>query len=193
MGGVVHYHTQKAKTNNPWKGKLLQRYASANEGVNLYFDHQWGGNKWGYYQAINLQHFGNLSMGKNRLHGYQQWGKEAHITKGNEQLGTSYEQVDLVQKLRYNINKRLSINMNIQLSSTTDINRFDQLNDISDGLVNSNNGIMDHKSASAIGTEYQNKTALFDSFNNTLSFQRLVESRNSKNQTNNLFNDRKPF
>ena len=23
--------------------KLLQRYTSANEGVNLYFDHQWGG------------------------------------------------------------------------------------------------------------------------------------------------------
>ena len=42
LGGVVHYHTQKVKTNNPWKGKLLQRYNSANEGVNLYFDHQWG-------------------------------------------------------------------------------------------------------------------------------------------------------
>lgn len=182
LGGVVHYHTQKAKTNNPWKGKFLQRYASANEGVNLYFDHQWGGNKWGYYQAINLQHFGNLSMGKNRLHGYQQWGKEAHITKGNEQLGTSYEQVDLVQKLRYNINKRLSINMNVQLSSTNDINRFDQLNDISDGLVKFEQWYYgpQKRALVAIGTEYQNKTALFDSFNNTLSFQRLVESRNSK-------------
>ena len=31
LGGVVHYHTQKVKTNNVWKGKLLQRYTSANE------------------------------------------------------------------------------------------------------------------------------------------------------------------
>ena len=182
MGGVVHYHTQKVKTNNVWKGKLLQRYTSANEGVNLYFDHQWGGEKWGYYQAINLQHFGNLKMGESRRHGYQQWGKEEHITDGNEQLHTAYDQVDFVQKLRYNVNQKLSINMNAQLSSSTNINRFDQLNDLNDGGVKFEQWYYgpQRRALVAVGVEHQNKTTLFDSFNNTLSLQGVVESRNSK-------------
>ena len=182
LGGVVHYHTKNAKTNNQWKGKLLQRYASANSGVSLYFDHQWGGKKWGFYQAINLQRFGNLKMGNNRIHGYQQWGKESHITENNEQLRTAYDQIDLVQKVRYNISRKLSVSSNIQLSSTTNINRFDQLNDIKNGAVKFEEWYYgpQKRALLAIGAEYQGKTKLFDSFNNTLSFQKVLESRNNK-------------
>lgn len=181
LGGVVHYHTKKAKANKKWKANLLQRYSSANGGVNLYFDHQWGGKKWGYYQAINLQRFGNLKMGKNRKHGYEQWGKEAHITEDDEQLLTAYDQIDYVQKLRYNANQHLSFNINFQLSSTTNINRFDQLNDVNENGVKFEQWYYgpQKRALIAVGAQHQNKTMLFDRFNNTFSVQRVLESRNS--------------
>jgi hemoglobin/transferrin/lactoferrin receptor protein len=95
---------------------------------------KWGSKKWGFFQAINLNRFGNLKMGGNRLHGYDDWAAEEHIVDGKEQLKTAYDQADFIQKIRYNANQYLSFKMNLQLSTSTNINRFDQLNDIKDGL-----------------------------------------------------------
>ena len=72
-------------------------------------------------------------MGKNRYHGYQNWGREHHIVEDNEQLRTAYDQVDFMQKIRLNVSKFLSYKFNLQASSTTNLNRFDQLNDLSGG------------------------------------------------------------
>ena len=101
-------------------------------------------------------------MGESRRHGYQQWGKEEHITDGNEQLHTAYDQVDFVQKLRYNVNQKLSINMNAQLSSSTNINRFDQLNDLNDDGVKFEQWYYgpQRRALVAIGVEHQNKTTI---------------------------------
>ena len=72
-------------------------------------------------------------MGEQRYHGYTDWGKEAHIIDDNEQLRTAYDQVDFIQKIRLDVNEYLSYKMNLQVSSTTNLNRFDQLNDFSNG------------------------------------------------------------
>ncbi len=188
LGGVVHYHTKQAHTKQAWNANLLQRYSSANEGVSLYFDHQWGGEKWGYYQAINLQRFGNLKMGKNRYHGYDLWGKEPHITNDNEQLKTAYDQIDFVQKIRIKAHRDLSLKLNFQLSSSTNINRFDQLNDVNENGVKFEQWYYgpQQRALFAFGAEYRKKTKLFDSFNNTFSIQRVLESRNSKKPTQRL-------
>ena len=73
-------------------------------------------------------------MGANRFHGYENWGREAHITEGDVQLKTAYNQVDLIQKFRYDGTKNWSHLFNFQYSSTTNLDRFDKLNDQSAGL-----------------------------------------------------------
>ena len=85
-------------------------------------------------------------MGKNRYHGYENWGREQHIVEDNEQLRTAYDQVDFMQKIRLNVSKFLSYKLNLQASSTTNLNRFDQLNDLSGGQPKFEECTMVHKS-----------------------------------------------
>tara|TARA_B100001059_G_scaffold92805_2_gene91901 strand:+ start:514 stop:2628 length:2115 start_codon:yes stop_codon:yes gene_type:complete len=182
LGGVVHYHTKSPKKGQLWKANLLQRYTSANNGVNLYFDQSWSKGKWGFLQAINLNRFGNLKMGAQRNHGYENWGNEEHITNGKEQLITAYDQVDFIQKIRFDASQHLSYKLNLQLSSTTNLNRFDQLNDLSGGTPKYTEWYYgpQKRLLLSLGTEHQKKTVFYDSFNNTLSYQQLEESRNSQ-------------
>ena len=182
LGGVVHYHTKSPKKGQHWKANLLQRYTSANNGVNLYFDQSWSKGKWGFLQAINLNRFGNLKMGAQRNHGYENWGNEEHITNGKEQLRTAYDQVDFIQKIRFDASQDLSYKLNLQLSSTTNLNRFDQLNDLSGGTPKYTEWYYgpQKRLLLSLGTEHQKKTVFYDSFNNTLSYQQLEESRNSQ-------------
>jgi hemoglobin/transferrin/lactoferrin receptor protein len=182
LGGVVHYHTKSPKKGQLWKANLLQRYTSANNGVNLYFDQSWSKGKWGFLQAINLNRFGNLKMGAQRNHGYENWGNEEHITNGKEQLRTAYDQVDFIQKIRFDASQHLSYKLNLQLSSTTNLNRFDQLNDLSGGTPKYTEWYYgpQKRLLLSLGTEHQKKTVFYDSFNNTLSYQQLKESRNSQ-------------
>ncbi len=182
LGGVVHYHTKSPKKGQLWKANLLQRYTSANNGVNLYFDQSWSKGKWGFLQAINLNRFGNLKMGAQRNHGYENWGNEEHITNGKEQLITAYDQVDFIQKIRFDASQLLSYKLNLQLSSTTNLNRFDQLNDLSGGTPKYTEWYYgpQKRLLLSLGTEHQKKTVFYDSFNNTLSYQQLEESRNSQ-------------
>ena len=182
LGGVVHFHTKSPKKGQKWKANLLQRYTSANSGVNLYYDQSWTNGKWGFLQAISLNRFGNLKMGKQRFHDYENWGAEEHITNGNEQLRTAYDQIDFIQKIRLDANQYLSYKMNIQLSNTTNLNRFDQLNDITNGEPKFEEWYYgpQKRLLVSIGSEHQKKNWLYDSFNNTVSYQQLQESRNSK-------------
>ena len=133
IGGVIHYHTKFPKGGLPNKSTLLHRYSSVNNGINLYYDNLWSKGRFSFLHALSLSRFGNLKMGKNRYHGYENWGREQHIVEDNEQLRTAYDQVDFMQKIRLNVSKFLSYKLNLQASSTTNLNRFDQLNDLSGG------------------------------------------------------------
>jgi hemoglobin/transferrin/lactoferrin receptor protein len=182
LGGVVHYHTKSPQSGQAWKANLLQRYSAVNNGINLYYDHSWSKGKWSFLQGINLNRFGNLKMGEQRYHGYTDWGKEAHIVDDNEQLRTAYDQVDFIQKIRLDAREYLSFKMNLQVSSTTNLNRFDQLNDFSNGQPKFEEWYYgpQKRLLLGLGTEHQKKNFFYDSFNNTISYQQLEESRNSQ-------------
>ena len=80
--------------------------------------------------SLSYKKFGNLTMGANRLHGYDNWGIEEFATEKNIQLFGSYSQIDLNQKTHFQLNEKSEILINNQFSTSTNINRFDKLNDI---------------------------------------------------------------
>ena len=182
LGGVVHYHTKSPQKGQLWKANLLQRYSSVNSAATLYYDHSWSKGDWSFLQGISLNRFGNLKMGKQRYHGYANWGKETHIVDNNEQLKTGYDQIDFIQKIRLDAFKYLSFKINLQVSSTTNLNRFDQLNDLSNGQPKFAQWYYgpQKRLLLGLGSEHQKKNFFYDSFNNTISYQRLEESRNSQ-------------
>jgi hemoglobin/transferrin/lactoferrin receptor protein len=78
LGGVIHYYTRKPHTSdkNNVTGDLMARYATVNNeftingGIELQFK------KIASFTAVSYSQFGDLKMGKNRKHGFDNWGKQ---------------------------------------------------------------------------------------------------------------------
>jgi hemoglobin/transferrin/lactoferrin receptor protein len=188
LGGVIHIHSKSPSYNQEKKTNFSQKYSSANQGVSLHIDHSWSKKNWSYLSAITINKFGNLKMGANRLHGYQDWGRQTHITQGKTQLKTDYNQIDWIQKFRYDGTKNWSHLINLQYSSTTNLDRFDKLNDLSGGIPKFEQWYYgpQKRLLSAVASQYNQKHLLFDEFNNHVSFQIFHESRHSKKFGENL-------
>jgi len=182
LGGVIHIHSKSPKLGQESQTNFNQKFSSVNQGVNLHIDHSWSKNNWSYLSALTLNKYGNVKMGGNRLHGYTGWGKEAHITDGKTQLNTAYNQVDWIQKIRYDGAKNWSHLFNLQYSSTTNLDRFDKLNDVSAGIPKFEKWYYgpQKRFLSSVSSQYNKKHKLFDEFNNVSSFQLFEESRHSK-------------
>lgn len=188
LGGVIHIHSKSPSYNQENKTNFSQKYSSANQGVSLHIDHSWSKKNWSYLSAITVNKFGNLKMGANRIHGYQDWGRQTHITQGKTQLKTDYNQIDWIQKFRYDGTKNWSHLINLQYSSTTNLDRFDKLNDLSGGIPKFEQWYYgpQKRLLSAVASQYNQKHLLFDEFNNHASFQIFQESRHSKKFGENL-------
>jgi len=149
LGGTVHFKTKKPiLSQSPEKitqVNMMGRVASASEERTFHVDLMLGTKKWGFLSSITHADFGDLRMGKNRRHGYEDWGKipiYAAQEEGvdvirkngnyNIQRFTGYSQLDLLQKVIYKASDRAQLSVNLQYSNSTDIPRFDRLNDIQD-------------------------------------------------------------
>lgn len=182
LGGVIHLHSKTPTVGQATSAQLHQTFSSVNNGVGSHFDLGWSKGKWAFLHGASVNHYGNLHMGKNRWHGYADWGQEAHITNGTEQLHTAYQQADFLQKIRYDVNDRLSHLLNIQYSTSTDLPRFDKLNDVKDGVgkyVEWKYGPQ-KRFLSNLSTQYNAQKLLFDEAHFSVSFQKLEESRASQ-------------
>lgn len=196
LGGVIHYYTKNPFTHLDStfqiNGALTSSYSSGNNGLTSHADVSLSKNKWGSLSSISYSSFGDIQMGKNRLHGYNDWGIVNHKryssngvdsmlvnTDTNTQLNTSYNQLDLLQKVVYKANKNLTFTLNTQYSTSSNINRYDQLAKYSGE---------DFKFAewyygpqkrflSAITTSIDKKNSWFDNASIIASFQDIEESR----------------
>ena len=145
MGGVIHYYTKTPilKDSEKIKSSFSSNYSSANQAVSNNFTTNYSKENWGSLTSISISKFGDIKMGKNRSHGYESWGLTPLYSKNsrysfypepsvnndqNIQKNTGYSQVDLFQKFLFKVGETNLLNINIQFSESSDIDRFDQLN-----------------------------------------------------------------
>ena len=84
-------------------------------------------------------------MGKNRQHGFQNWGlvneyssnsnslyfkSPSKNTNPNIQKKSGYSQVDFLQKIVFTLPKEKQLLINLQFSNSSNIPRFDKLNEM---------------------------------------------------------------
>ncbi|NOR28948.1 MAG: TonB-dependent receptor plug domain-containing protein [Lutibacter sp.] len=146
LGGVVHYYTKTPKvttTNvNQVNTSLYSRFSSVNNEFTTEGNIELRNKKWASYTSISYSEFGNLKMGKNRTHGFEDWGKvfdystntntfytENSVTNSNvnTQENTDYNQTDVLQKITIPLSKKTELLFNFQYSTSSNINRFDNL------------------------------------------------------------------
>ena len=173
-------HTKKPTPNQATKRHYVQKISTVNKGVTTHFDLSWSKKKWSFLHGLSVQKHGNIKMGNNRLHGYEDWGREAHITQGTIQLNTSYKQADFIQKVRYDANEYWSFLMNTQFSTTTNIPRFDKLNDQTDEGT-AKFAIWEYgpqkRFLNALSIQHQKERRLLNDLNINVAVQNLEESR----------------
>jgi hemoglobin/transferrin/lactoferrin receptor protein len=148
LGGVVHYYTRDPRMGTDSTTHLnihaYAQYASAMNGLSGHLDFSAGKKRWASLTSITYKDLGDTRIGRRRNPTLGDWGKvmnyvgqvngvDSTMVNGNQliQLNTGYSQLDILQKIRYTPSKYVDWILNLQYSTSSDIDRIDKLNDYS--------------------------------------------------------------
>lgn len=152
LGGVIHYYTKTPKISEKEdiKSNFFSRFSSVNNEITTNASAELSFPKWASFTSVTYSDFGDLKMGKNRSHGFNDWGKVFEYSENtnsfysasptinsdpNLQRNTGYRQTDILQKFYVPLNKKTDLKLNIQYSTSSDVPRFDRLTEISSGTL----------------------------------------------------------
>lgn len=144
LGGVIHYYTKSPKLSEKKeiKSSLFSRFSTVNQEITTNVSAEVSSSNWASFTSVSYTDFGDLKMGKNRAHGFANWGKvdfysenkNGNYTKNptknsneNIQRNTGFNQVDVLQKLYVPLSKNTDFRLNMQYSTSSNIPRFDKL------------------------------------------------------------------
>jgi len=150
LGGVIHYYTKtpKISTINEVNSSIYSRYSSVNNEFTTEGNIEFRNKKWASYTSISHSEFGDLKIGKNRTHGFDDWGKVFDYSTNNNtfysptsvvnpdsniQKNTGYKQTDILQKIAIPLSNKSDVVFNFQYSESSNIDRFDNLATYSGG------------------------------------------------------------
>ncbi|MEY3426544.1 MAG: hypothetical protein RL679_1902 [Bacteroidota bacterium] len=150
LGGVMSFSTKNPilSTNSKTKVKAnaYTRYMSVVSGYAAHADVSVGRKKFGSLTSFTYSNFGDLRQGANRNpsvgnFGSRPWyvqqfnGKDSMVVNAdtNLQIGSGYAQYDVLQKFLYQQNEKVKHTVNLQYSSSTNIDRYDRLTQLSAG------------------------------------------------------------
>ncbi len=152
LGGVVHFYTKTPKINNSklFSGNSTTRFSSANNEFTQSFGGEFSFKKWASFTSFTISDFGDIRMGKNRKHGYDNWGlvpfysdndnlifNTTPVANSNShvQKNTGYRQFDALQKINIQTSKKSNLLINFQASESSNIPRFDRLTELKNGTL----------------------------------------------------------
>ncbi len=146
LGGVIYFHTKKpvlkTEGGNAASGSAFLRYATAADEMTGNLSLNLASKKFALFTSISYSDFNDLKAGENTNDDYPSFGLRPYFseTKNNVdelvknedktiQVSSGYTQYDVMEKLLFQQNDRLSHMINIQYSTSTDIPRYDRLTD----------------------------------------------------------------
>lgn len=152
LGGVIHYYTKipKLSENTVVNTSFFNRFSSVNNEITTNASVEISSKKWGSFTSVSYSDFGDLKAGKNRSHGFEDWGKVFEYSQNtddffsatatvnsdpNLQRNTGYNQTDLLQKFFIPLSEKVDLKLNFQYSTSSDIPRFDRLDEKSGGTL----------------------------------------------------------
>jgi hemoglobin/transferrin/lactoferrin receptor protein len=144
LGGAVAMTTKNAKfldqAHNKFTGGVNTRYSSVNEEKSVAFNLNYATSKFASLTFFSFNDFGDLKMGRERNHNGDYFGERPNYVStigGVDQLnvnsdkytqvGSAYKQYNFMQKFGYKTNSGYLHGLNLQYSTTSDINRYDRL------------------------------------------------------------------
>lgn len=150
LGGVIDFHTKtpEVRAAQDFSLSTAFRTATATEETATHFDASVSGKRLAWIGSLTKTSFGDVRMGKNRLHGDDDWGlipEYVQTIDGRDtvlqnpdpsiDVNSGYSQYDLAQKLVWQASDSVNVLLNVQYSTTTDVPRSDQLTDYRNGRL----------------------------------------------------------
>ena len=198
IGGVMNFYTKKAKLSNDSNPNIQininSRYSSASNEKMYHIDFNYGLEKIAFLSSFSKSDFDDLTMG---IHGPSDYLRPNYVTqnsvgddvlvtnsKPRVQRNTGYSQTNFMQKVLYEPNEDLSIDIGIHFSKTGNIPRYDRLirTNENEGLYYSEwyYGPQEWLLINSQLTFIPKETKFYDELKFGSSFQRFSESRNSR-------------
>jgi hemoglobin/transferrin/lactoferrin receptor protein len=206
IGGVMDFHTRQARLSIDEKinvgGNALLRYSSANQENTAHVDINLGLKKWAFLTSVTYSDYDNLKQGSNGPDDYLRPDYMVHengadVVNVNDdprvQLPSGYNQLNLMQKVRFRPSVNWDFNYAFHQSNTSRYDRYDRLilkndqgNFVSAEWYYGPQEWMMH----SLQANYLTPTALFDAARLTLAYQDYGESRHNRNNNSANRNNR---
>ena len=198
LGGTVAMTTKKAKflseTNKKISGGINTRYGSVNEEKSVALNLNYATNNFASLTMFSFNDFGDLRMGKKKNHNGDFFGERPYYVEnvnGVDQLiandnvylqkVTGYQQYNFLEKLAYKTASGYEHGLNLQFSTSSNINRYDRLTETtSTGLKHAEWYYGPQKRILAVYS-VEKKKALFNSdLKVNAAYQNVTESRHNR-------------
>ena len=203
IGGVMDFHTLKPKTTTDsarkmsLTGSAFGRYSSANTEKTGHFDFNIGLKKWAFLTSVTYSDYDDLRTG---TYGNNYFlrpsyvetvdGKDSMFVNNDStlQVGSGFSQLNLMQKILFQPNKKFEIEYAFHYSATSNAPRYDRLY-----LDANTNGVLDNAEwyygpqkwmMNRLGIISTKKTKVYDQFRISFSMQNYEESRHDRRFNN---------
>jgi hemoglobin/transferrin/lactoferrin receptor protein len=213
LGGVLHFYTKNPLLNSTATkkvivaGNAMVRYSTANNENTGHFDFNVGGKKVASLTAITFSKFDDLRKGYQNNPAYGGFGdrinysvrnynqtKDTTLKNANPdiQKSSGYSQFDILEKILFQQNEKINHVLNIQLSNTTDIPRYDRLTDVSGTNLKWAEWYYGPQMRNMIAYEFNAKKmfVLANEVKAGLNYQMIEESRNQRRYNSANFDKR---
>jgi hemoglobin/transferrin/lactoferrin receptor protein len=213
LGGVIHFHTKNPLLNLSSSkkasvaGNAMIRYSTANNENTGHVDFNIGGKKLAALTSITYNKFDDLRKGYQNNPAYTGFGdrdmflvrnynnqKDTTIKNSNPdiQKSSGYSQYDILEKVLFKQNDKISHLLNIQMSNSTDIPRYDRLTDASGANLKWAEWYYGPQMRNLIAYEFNAKRLFLfaDEIKAGLNYQMVKESRNQRRFNNANFDER---
>ncbi|MEO5673009.1 MAG: TonB-dependent receptor [Chitinophagales bacterium] len=201
LGGVIHFHTRKPQLSSVAgksyvNGNYGLRYSSADREKNGHLNFNIGGTKLASLTSVTYSDFDDLVQGKNLndiadstwLRPYYVEhisGKDSLIANENiyKQVQSGYSQYDILQKFLFRQNDHVRHLLNLQLSNSSDVPRYDRLTDPDVATVLRNAEWYygpQFRTLASYELDIENVSGFFTEYRAGINFQSIEESRHQR-------------
>ncbi len=197
IGGVMSFYTKKPQPSYSdslfFKANVAGRYSTANNERTGHLDVNFGLKKWAFLSSVSYTDFDDLRMGS---HGPNEYlrpeyietinGEDIMVENDNPlvQKPTGYNQINLLQKVRYEPSENYSYDFGVYYTTTSEYSRYDRLIRYRGDNLRSaewNYGPQRWFMTNLQVTKLSSSSNLYDKINASVAYQNFQESRIDRN------------
>ncbi|MBO0939179.1 TonB-dependent receptor [Fibrella sp. HMF5335] len=198
LGGVLYFQTRNPDLSaggTTFRPNAYVRAASATGERTAHVDLSIGTRRLGFLTGVTAASYGDVLQGANRSAAYPNFGKLLQYVDNasapdqivvnpdpNRQVGTAYQQLDLLQKVLFQPAEGIRHTLNVQYSTTGNVPRYDRLSEVTAGRPSYADWY--YGPEKRLLTAYQlavtRPTTAYDQLQVSAGYQAIEESRNSR-------------